>query len=131
MTEPSRIGLTADTMEKLEEMLAELNPATDEGGTKLIKFDIYRLVVSLAIKDRIKAPPLKESSEANFRVTELDEDRIFYSVLESDDIIPDGVSVYEYIERLAEQAITTLYDSYITTGQIPLTKYLTEKNELS
>tara|TARA_R100001224_G_C3985033_1_gene137247 strand:+ start:114 stop:509 length:396 start_codon:yes stop_codon:yes gene_type:complete len=131
MTEPSRIGLTADTMGKLEEMLAELNPATDEGGTKLIKFDIYRLVVSLAIKDRIKAPPLKESSEANFRVTELDEDRIFYSVLESDDIIPDGVSVYEYIERLAEQAITTLYDSYITTGQIPLTKYLTEKNELS
>lgn len=131
MTEPSRIGLTKETMEKLEEMLAELNPAKDEDGTKLIKFDIYRLVVSLAIKDRVKAPPLKESGNKNFRVVELDEDGVFYSVLESDDLVPEGVSIYEYIERLAEYTIATLYDSYITTGQIPLTKYLAEQNELS
>lgn len=93
MTGPNRIGLTVGTMEKLEEILTELNPTKNEGGTKLIKFDLYRLAVSLGIKGRIKAPPLKERSEANFRVTELDEDGVFYSVLENDDLIPEGVSV--------------------------------------
>jgi hypothetical protein len=121
--DPNRIGLTASTMAQLDEILEELNPKESEDGTRLIKFDIYRLVVSLGIKNRVHAPELADKSQHSFRVSEFDDEGIFYSALENNDLVPDGIPIYEYIERLAEVGIKQLYQTYRTTGQMPFEDY--------
>lgn len=126
MEEPNRIGLTAATMAKLEEILDELNPLDGEDGTKLIKFDIYRLAVSLGIKNKTKAPALKEKSLNTLRVSEFDEEGIFYSTLENSDFLPTDVPIYEYAERLAEHGIEQIYSSFRATGQIPFDEYFSD-----
>lgn len=123
MEEPNRIGLTATTMAQLDELLEELNPMEGEEGTKLIKFDLYRLAVSLGIRNRISAPPLDGKSQSSLRVSEFDDEGVFYSALENSDIVPSGTPVYEYIERLAEQGVKELYQTFRTTGQLPFEEY--------
>ncbi|MEW8622991.1 MAG: hypothetical protein AB2559_15545 [Candidatus Thiodiazotropha endolucinida] len=123
MEEPNRIGLTSTTMAQLEELLEELNPMDGEEGTKLIKFDLYRLVVALGIKNQIVAPPLNEKSLNSLRVSEFDDDGVFYSALENSELVPEGTAIYEYIERLAEQGIKKLYKTFRTTGQLPFEEY--------
>jgi hypothetical protein len=123
MEEPKRIGLTATTMAQLEELLEELNPMEGEEGTKLIKFDIYRLVVSLGIKNNVSAAVLSDKSQNSFRVSEFDDEGVFYIALEGSDLVPEGVPVYEYVERLAEHGIKELFNTYQTTGQLPFEEY--------
>ncbi|MEW8357382.1 MAG: hypothetical protein AB2601_18770 [Candidatus Thiodiazotropha sp.] len=126
MEEPNRIGLTSTTMAQLEELLDELNPMDGEEGTKLIKFDLYRLVVSLGIKNQIVAPPLSEKSQNSLRVSEFDDEGVFYSALENSELVPEGIAIYEYIERLAEQGVKELYKIFRTTGQLPFEEYFSD-----
>lgn len=126
MEEPNRIGLTATTMAQLEELLEELNPMDGEEGTKLIKFDLYRLVVSLGIKNQVVASPLSEKSQNSLRVSEFDDEGVFYSALENSELVPEGIAIYEYIERLAEQGVKELYNTFRTTGQIPFEEYFSD-----
>jgi len=125
MEEPNRIGLTATTTAQLDELLEELNPMEGEEGTRLIKFDIYRLVVSLGIKNKVSAPTLDEKSQNSLRVSEVDDEGVFYAALENSGLVPDGTPIYEYIERLAEQGIKELYQTFRATGQLPFEEYFT------
>lgn len=123
MDEPNRIGLTAVGMAQLDELLDELNPGDGEDGTRLIKFDLYRLVVALGIKNKITAPILEDKSLNTLRVAELDEERTLYTALDNSDLVPAGTSIYGYIERLAEKGIRDLYQTYQSTGQFPFEEY--------
>ncbi|MCW8828096.1 MAG: hypothetical protein OQK94_03465 [Gammaproteobacteria bacterium] len=123
MNEPNRIGLTEETHTKLDELLEHLNPEQGEDGIRLIKFDIYRLAVALGIKERHPAEGLCGKSISSFRVSELDEGGLLHTVITNMDIVPDGCSTYEYIERLAEDGIKRFYDKYQQTGEIPFVEY--------
>ncbi|PUA28821.1 MAG: hypothetical protein B0W54_10415 [Cellvibrio sp. 79] len=119
MSEPDRIGLTAETSAKLDELLNELNPKKDEKGISLIKFDLYRLAVAIGIKKGIEPPPLNDRSVPSFRVSELDKDGVLYTVLINSEMNFSGDSVYGYIERIAENEIKFFYEENQRTGQIP------------
>jgi hypothetical protein len=119
MTEPERIGLTAKTAVKLDELLIELNPKEGEKGISLIKFDLYRLAVAIGIKKGIEPPPLDDRSVPSFRVSELDKDGVLYTVLINSEMNFKGESVYGYIERIAENQIKFFYEENQRTGQIP------------
>lgn len=119
MNEPGRIGLTNEANAQLEELLADLNPAKGEEGIALIKFDLYRLAVALGIKKGSMPPALADKSNSSFRVGELDEGGVLYTAVECAGLVGQGDSVYEYIERLAEQGIREFYDANLKTGQFP------------
>lgn len=126
MEEPSRIGLTATTGAQLEELLADLNPIAGFEGVKLIKFDLYRLAIALELKAGEPPAPLNEKSVTSLRVVELDPNGVLATAVESSAKIPEGVSVYEFIERLAESGIRRFYQAYQQTGQLPLEEYFEE-----
>lgn len=119
MNEPGRIGLTEQASMQLEELLADLNPAKGEEGIGLIKFDLYRLAVVVGIKNGIQPPALMDKGNSSFRVGELDEGGVLYAAVESAGLVEKGKSIYEYIERLAEQGIREFYDANLKTGQLP------------
>jgi|GEM_PF-2005917 len=130
MNEPDRIGLTPLVAEQLDELLSELNPNIEstKETVKLIKFDIYRLAVSLGLKERKSPPELKEKSNSAFRVGELDRDKALFTVVECLECCPNDTSIYRYIERLAEQGIQEFYQEYQQRGELPLTEYFSDKS---
>lgn len=119
MNEPGRIGLTNEASAQLEELRVDINPAEGEEGIGLIKFDLYRLAVAVGIKKGTRPPALADKSTSSFRVGELDEGGVLYTAVECAGLVEQGASVYEYIERLAEQGIREFYDAYLKTGQLP------------
>lgn len=125
MEEPSRIGLTAVTGGRLDELLDELNPTAGDDGVKLIKFDIYRLAVALGMSNSEPPPALSEKSVSNLRVQELDPNGVLALAIENSNLVPAGTSTYEYIERLAERGINEICDAYEQTGQLPIENYFT------
>ena len=128
MDEQSRIGLTAATGAQLDELLEALNPDQGTEGVKLIKKDLYRLAVALGLKKTDPPPQLKEKSNSFLRVSEVDGDGVLYLAVEHSDLLSEGGSVYELVERLAESGIREFYSSYQTTGQLPLDQYFDEKD---
>jgi len=126
MDEPSRIGLTTTTGAKLDELLEDLNPDQGVDGVRLIKFDLYRLAVALGVKKEAIPLPLNDKSIPNLRVVELDPDGVLYTSVENSGLVPDGVPIYEFIERLAEQGVQEFYQVYQKTGQLPLDDYFEE-----
>ncbi len=126
MDEPSRIGLTAATGAQLEELLEDLNPEAGTEGVKLIKFDLYRLAIVLGLKKSELPAPLNEKSVTSLRVMELDPNGVLATAVENSAQIPEGVSIYEFIERLAERGIKEFYLAYQQTGQLPLEEYFEE-----
>lgn len=126
MEEPSRIGLTATTGAQLEELLDDLNPSAGVEGVKLIKFDLYRLAIVLELKTGSLPTPLNEKSVTNLRVVELDPNGVLATAVEVSCPIPEGVTIYEFIERLAESGIKKIYQAYQKTGQLPVEEYFEE-----
>ena len=126
MDEPSRVGLTASTDARLEELLENLNPEQGVEGVKLIKFDLYRLAVVLGLKESEPPPKLNGKSTSSFRVSELDPDGVLFLAAESSELLPSDSSVYEFIERLAEYEVNEFYSAYQQTGQLPLDQYFDE-----
>lgn len=125
MEEPERIGLTKETNLKLDELLEELNPSKGKEGTKLIKFDIYRLAVALGVKHREKPPLINGNTDRSFRVTELDQDKALYFAVQASGLNGSDESVYGYIERLAEEGIKQFFRLYSDNmGRLPLEKIL-------
>jgi hypothetical protein len=130
MSEPNRIGLTPLTARQLDELLIELNPSEDTKNEsfKLIKFDIYRLAVSLGIKEKITPKLLEDKSNAVFRVSELDPDKTLFTVVECLGICPKEVPIYGYIEQLAEQGIKEFYQQFQLRGELPYAEYFSVKD---
>ncbi|MUK28685.1 hypothetical protein GNP44_01050 [Aliivibrio fischeri] len=126
MNEPGRIGLTDEASAQLDELLADLNPSKGEEGISLIKFDLYRLAVAVGIRKGTKPPALIDKRNSSFRVAELDEGGILYAVVESASLVDEGESIYEYIERLAEQGIREFYAESIKTGLLPFDEIFVE-----
>lgn len=127
MEEPTRIGMSATSMAKLDELVEELNPLEGDEGTRLIKFDLYRLAVALGIKNRDTPSELSGKSIPNFRTSELDEDGILYLSVKESKLVSEGDSIYGFIERLAEQGINELYSIHRSTGQLPFEDYFKVK----
>lgn len=123
MEEPSRIGLTATAGAMLEELLEHLNPQQGEEGTRLIKFDLYRLAVALGIKNEVLPPQLEDKSINSLRVNELDEEGVLHAALENSGIVPQGVPIYSFMELLAEYGVRGFYSSYQQTGELPWEQY--------
>ncbi len=119
MAEPDRIGLTAETAAKLDELLDEINLSRGEKGVALIKFDLYRLAVAVGIKKGVTPPYLEGKSIASFRVSELDKDGVLYTVLQNSGVVSQHDSIYSYLERLAENEIRAFYSANQQTGQLP------------
>ncbi|MFT5759389.1 MAG: hypothetical protein ACI9LM_004151 [Alteromonadaceae bacterium] len=130
MNEPNRIGLTPIVAKQLDDLLSELNPNIDSKNesVKLIKFDIYRLAVALSIKGKINPLVLSDKSNAVFRVNELDPDKTLFTVIECLGVCPNEISVYSYIEQLAEHGIKEFYEQYQSRGELPLAEYFLDKN---
>jgi len=130
MGEPNRIGLTPLAAQQLDELLVELNPDIDSKieTVRLIKFDIYRLAVALGIKENKSPPILNDKSNSVFRVSELDPDKVLFTVVECLGRCPAEVAIYSYIEQLAEQGIKEFYDNFQQRGELPLTEYLLDKS---
>jgi len=126
MDETGRIGLTAETGAQLEELLDELNPEKGVEGFKLIKKDLYRLAVSLGLKKRELPPPLASNSSSFLRINELDPDGRLYVAVENSELLPKDISVYGFVERLAEAGVREFYAYYQTTGQLPFDQYFDE-----
>ena len=126
MEEPKRIGLTAVTTEKLDELHKEINPGEGEEGVRLIKLDIYRLAVAIGVKKGVVPLEIEGEVIRGFRVGEFDEDGIIFAAVEGMGIVPKDVPIYEYIQRLAEEGITEFYRAYNQMGQLPLEEYFTE-----
>jgi hypothetical protein len=95
-------------------------------GIKLIKFDMYRLVVAIGLKHAELPPALNEKSTSSLRVSELDPDGVLSLAVESSELQPADTSVYEFIERLAERGINELCSAHQKTGQLPLEEYFGE-----
>lgn len=129
MNEPNRIGLTPLTAQQLDELLNELNPSEESKNEsfKLIKFDIYRLAVALGIKENREPQSLNDKSNAVFRVTELDPDRILYTIVDCLGICPKDLSIYSYIEQLAEIGIKEFYQQFQLRGELPFAEYFSDK----
>ena len=126
MNEPNRIGLTPLTAQKLDEILAELNPDIDskKEAFKLIKFDIYRLAIAIGIKENKTPSALNDKSNTAFRVNELDPDKTLYTVVDCLGVCPYETTIYGYIEQLAELGIKEFYGHLQQRGELPLTEYL-------
>ena len=121
--EPNRIGLTGVTASQLDELIEHMNPEAGTEGIKLIKFDLYRLAVALGIKNSVNPPNLNDKSNTVFRVSELDPDKILFTVVETSELVALDNSIYSYIERLAEHGIKEFYQAYQLTGELPLESY--------
>lgn len=127
ITEPNRIGLTDVTVEKIDELLDELNPLAGEEGDKLVRYDLYRLAVALGIKNETVPAKLTSSVNSFLRVSDLDPDKVLYSVVENSSLNFDSIAIYSFIECLAEHGIKDMYNAYNQTGEIPFEEYfLTE-----
>ncbi|ABV87630.1 hypothetical protein [Shewanella pealeana] len=122
-TEPNRIGLTDVTVEKIDELLDELNPLAGEDGDKLVRYDLYRLAVALGVKNKTVPVGLTSSVNSFLRVADLDPDKVLYSVVENSGLNSDSIAIYSFIERLAEQGIKEMYNAYDQTGEIPFEEY--------
>lgn len=129
MNEPNRIGLTPLTAQQLDELLMELNPSEDAKNEsyKLIKFDIYRLAVALGIKENKLPKSLEDKSNSVFRVSELDPDKTLFTVVECLGMHSKEVSIYSYIEQLAEQGIKEFYQQFQSTGELPYAEYFSDR----
>jgi hypothetical protein len=125
MDEPNRIGLSAVTTSQLEELLDDLN--SEESGVKLLKRDLYRLAVALSVKNCILPPRLEDRKGFMDRVSEFDPDGILYTAVKSTGLVTNGLTIYEFTERLAERGIKEFYQSYIQTGQLPIEEYFDEE----
>ena len=123
ITEPNRIGLTEVTVGKIDELLDELNPLAGEEGDKLVRYDLYRLVVALGIKNETVPAKLTSSVNSFLRVSDLDPDKVLYSVVENSGLNSDSTAIYSFIECLAEHGIKEMYNTYDQTGEIPFEEY--------
>lgn len=123
ITEPKRIGLTEITIEKIDELLDELNPQAGEEGDKLVRYDLYRLAVALGIKNETVPAKLTSSVNSFLRVADLDPDKVLYSVVENSGLNSDSTAIYSFIESLAEHGIKEMYNAYDQTGEIPFEEY--------
>ncbi len=126
MEEPKRIGLTSVTAAKLDELFRDLNPGDGEDGIRLIKLDLYRLAVSIGVKRGAIPAEIIGPVVRDYRVGEFDEDGIIYTAIDGLEIVPKEDSIYEYIQRLAEEGIIEFYRAFYQTGQLPLDEYFTE-----
>ena len=101
MTEPTTVGLSPETHEKLK--------ALQQGGTFKEMADAYRLGVAYALFERVDVRDLPEVRGGTiFNVGTLDPDRILYSAvsaLTSEDAMP----VYRRLERLADWGVSEIY----------------------
>ena len=123
MAEPSRIGLTKQANAYLDEMLEFLK--SQPGGQDLIKFDLYRLAVTLGVKNGLAPEPLSDKSDSTFRVTELDPDKALYYAVDAANLQKSGEAIYHIIERLADQGLRQFYDAYQgNMGRLPWDKLL-------
>jgi hypothetical protein len=118
MDEPTRIGLTREANDFLDEILEDLNSQTDEKD--LLKRDLYRLAVALGVKQGNIAKPLLDHSDNSFRASDIDPDRAFYYAVESKDLDKKEVPIYKIVERLADQGVRNFYEVYKSNmGRIP------------
>jgi len=123
MNEPQRIGLTHSTNQHLVEILDSLNAESE--GSALIKKDIYRLAIALAIKASKDAQPISEKTEDFLRVAELDDDKTLYVAVQASGLCGPDEPVYAAMERLAESGIQEFYEAYKKgLDQIPWDKVL-------
>ena len=123
MDEPQRIGLTEATNQKLVEMLDMLN-AESQGNT-LIKKDLYRLAIALAVKEVTEAPIVSGKTEDFLRVAELDEDRVLYVAVQASGLCGPDEPVYAAMERLAEHGIGNFYKAFKSNmDELPWDKIL-------
>ncbi len=112
MEEPQRIGLTKEANAYLDEMLDSLNSETESTAEKLIKFDLYRLAVAIAVKNGEKPKLLTETTDSSFRVTELDPDKALFISVEASSLYDENEPIYRGIERLADEGIREFYKAY-------------------
>ena len=127
MEEPNRIGLTPQTNIYLEELLENLNLFDGEDTGKLYKLDLYRLALSIGLKNGQLPEPLEETSVGRLRVIELDPNGVIKAAVENFMNIPDGVPTYSFLERLAEKEISDMYDYYQNYGELPFEGYFGEE----
>lgn len=123
MEEPNRIGLTPHTNSCLEELLENLNLFDGEDAGKLYKLDLYRLALSLGLKNGQRPEPLEQTSVGRLRVIELDPNGVIKAAAENSMDIPDGVPTYNFLECLAEKEIFAMYDYYQKNGELPFDNY--------
>ena len=90
----------------------------------MFKLDLYRLAIAISIKRGVTAPPLTETSNSSYRITDVDENAVFFTVLNNSELVPEGVSVYEYMERLAEHGVKEFYKSSLKPGGFSLSDFL-------
>lgn len=124
MEEPSRIGLTNQNDNYLDEMLDSLQ--SEDSKTRLIKFDLIRLAVAWAIKNEITPEPPQSKTDSSYRVAELDPDKELYSAVESTKESSSSVPNYSIIEYLGNQGIAHFYSVYRKHKIIPWDKLLSD-----
>ncbi len=122
-----RFGYSLEAGKKLRELLTWLNESTGDASSPLEQFDILRFVIAIAIQDSISPEPIVGKKEQPHRYFGFDPDGIIYDVLETYKHRPKEVSVYDYVEWLADDGINKMYDDYIQQNSISFDKYLKPK----
>lgn len=119
MQEPDRIGLTAEAVGYLKEII-------ESQGGDLNYRDLYRLAVALELKTCTNNVHASINSDGwKDRISELDPDKSLYFAVESFGICREEQSIYKCVETLGESGIRNLYESYKNNmGVVPWDKLL-------
>ncbi len=119
MQEPDRIGLSAEAVGYLKEMIESL-------GGELNYRDLYRLAVALELKNGANDVVTNYNSDGwKDRITELDPDKSLFFAVESFGLRTDEQPIYKCVEALGENGIRKLYDAYHNNmGVVPWDKLL-------
>jgi hypothetical protein len=104
-------------------MLEMLNAGSQ--GNTLIKKDLYRLAIALAVEETTEAPIVSGKTEDFLRVAELDEDRVLYVAVQASGLCGPDEPVYTAMERLAEHGIAKFYKAFKSNmDELPWEKIL-------
>lgn len=122
LKEPVKIGMPKSHNLKLDAMLENADRIFSE------KKDIYRLAISVAIKEKKIGDKNTKYDWLSYTVEQIDpEPKYFYNIVRSS--YPDEEeAVYTTVQRLATAGIEILYENFEkNSGNILLSHYLEDK----
>ena len=119
LKEPVKIGMPRAHNLKLDEILENADCIFSE------KKDIYRLAISIAIKENKIGDKNSKYDWLNYNVEQVDpEPKYFYNIVRSS-YPEEEEAVYTTVQRLATAGIEILYDNFKKNGShILLSNYL-------
>jgi len=115
-----RIGLTEAGDEIITSLLEVINDTQDIDSIRVIKKDLYRLAVCVALKDIAEIPRVKLDTNKNFRLNEIDSDGTIQASIEAVQNGDDKSDIASKFEVLANHGLSILQSLYEESSSLDI-----------